>query len=156
MPVATARSEEFAALGDTARRLLALGEEWKSWVLVDRDPVDVWTDGRVALLGDAAHPMLHYAAQGACRGWRTRWSSANCWTARADEMAARFDEYNAARRASTARIQRLARDSIPPVAPGGRAADGREPRWPRCRRPNSTTVAWMHGAREFDSPAVPA
>ena len=36
-------------------------------MLCDRDPVDVWVDGRVALLGDAAHPMLQYAAQGACQ-----------------------------------------------------------------------------------------
>jgi 3-hydroxybenzoate 6-monooxygenase len=35
-------------------------------VLCDRDPVERWIDGRVALLGDAAHPMLQYAAQGAC------------------------------------------------------------------------------------------
>jgi 2-polyprenyl-6-methoxyphenol hydroxylase-like FAD-dependent oxidoreductase len=42
------------------------GADWKLWVLCDRDPVENWTDGRVALLGDAAHPMLQYFAQGAC------------------------------------------------------------------------------------------
>ena len=42
------------------------GSDWKLWVLCDRDPVLNWTDGRVALLGDAAHPMLQYFAQGAC------------------------------------------------------------------------------------------
>ncbi|WP_066362990.1 FAD-dependent monooxygenase [Herbidospora mongoliensis] len=57
---------EFPDLSDTARALLALGDEWRTWVLCDRDPVNTWTDGRVALLGDAAHPMLQYAAQGAC------------------------------------------------------------------------------------------
>ncbi len=57
----------FAMLGETPQRLLDLGTDWKSWVLVDRDPVDDWTDGRVVLMGDAAHPMLHYAAQGACQ-----------------------------------------------------------------------------------------
>ena len=42
------------------------GVDWKMWVLCDRDPVEKWTDGRVALLGDAAHPMMQYFAQGAC------------------------------------------------------------------------------------------
>ena len=35
-------------------------------MLCDREPVEHWVDGRVALLGDAAHPMLQYMAQGAC------------------------------------------------------------------------------------------
>jgi salicylate hydroxylase len=35
------------------------------WVLCDRDPVKDWSRGRVTLLGDAAHPMLQYLAQGA-------------------------------------------------------------------------------------------
>jgi len=57
---------EFEGMDDVAKNLLQLGEGWKKWVMCDRDPVDNWTDGRVALLGDAAHPMLQYAAQGAC------------------------------------------------------------------------------------------
>ncbi len=56
---------ELAPLRGTARSLLELGRDWRSWALVDRDPVRQWSDGRVVLLGDAAHPMLHYAAQGA-------------------------------------------------------------------------------------------
>lgn len=38
----------------------------RNWVLHDRDPVTNWTQGRVTLLGDAAHPTLQYLAQGAC------------------------------------------------------------------------------------------
>jgi 2-polyprenyl-6-methoxyphenol hydroxylase-like FAD-dependent oxidoreductase len=48
------------------REVIERGQDWKLWVLCDRDPVLTWTDGRVALLGDAAHPMLQYFAQGAC------------------------------------------------------------------------------------------
>ena len=37
----------------------------------DRDPIDNWVHGRVALLGDAAHPPLQYMAQGAIMAMRT-------------------------------------------------------------------------------------
>jgi 2-polyprenyl-6-methoxyphenol hydroxylase-like FAD-dependent oxidoreductase len=56
----------FAHVHQRARRIIDIGHDWKYWVLCDRDPVASWVDGRVALLGDAAHPMLQYMAQGAC------------------------------------------------------------------------------------------
>ena len=37
------------------------------WYMADREPLTAWTQGRVTLLGDAAHPMLQYLAQGACQ-----------------------------------------------------------------------------------------
>jgi 3-hydroxybenzoate 6-monooxygenase len=37
------------------------------WPMFDREPIDQWLDGRVLLIGDAAHPMLQYLAQGACQ-----------------------------------------------------------------------------------------
>src|SRR5258705_1019761 len=46
-------------------RMLERIETWRMWVLCDREPVKEWCKGPVALLGDAAHPMLQYLAQGA-------------------------------------------------------------------------------------------
>jgi len=37
------------------------------WALYDREPSTTWRNGLVALLGDAAHPMLPFMAQGACQ-----------------------------------------------------------------------------------------
>jgi 2-polyprenyl-6-methoxyphenol hydroxylase-like FAD-dependent oxidoreductase len=56
----------FRHVHERAQSIIRHGKDWKLWVLCDRDPVERWIDGRAALLGDAAHPMLQYAAQGAC------------------------------------------------------------------------------------------
>ncbi|WP_432001007.1 FAD-dependent monooxygenase [Streptomyces sioyaensis] len=39
----------------------------RNWPMYDRAPIPSWVDGRIALTGDAAHPMLQYLAQGACQ-----------------------------------------------------------------------------------------
>ena len=46
---------------------LGLPLMWRDrwWRMFDRDPIDTWVHGRIALLGDAAHPPLQYIAQGA-------------------------------------------------------------------------------------------
>ena len=51
-------TERFADACPQVKELLAKIETWKMWVLCDREPVKNWTDRRVTLLGDAAHPML--------------------------------------------------------------------------------------------------
>jgi salicylate hydroxylase len=56
---------KFHAERPEVTRLLAKINTWKMWVLCDREPVKVWSKGRVTLLGDAAHPTLQYMAQGA-------------------------------------------------------------------------------------------
>ncbi len=56
---------KFADERPEVKRLLAKINAWKMWVLCDREPVREYSRGRVTLLGDAAHPMLQYLAQGA-------------------------------------------------------------------------------------------
>ncbi|MFI6148703.1 3-hydroxybenzoate 6-monooxygenase [Streptomyces sp. NPDC051109] len=102
--------DEFPELGETARRLLELGRDWKAWVLCDRDPVEVWTEGRVALLGDAAHPMLQYAAQGACQALEDAVVLAEALDCCEDSVVQRLEKYSAARRERTARTQLVARE----------------------------------------------
>ena len=56
----------FTEICDRPRQLLDRPTSWRRWSTADRDPVDRWGEGRATLLGDAAHPMLQYLAQGAC------------------------------------------------------------------------------------------
>lgn len=98
----------FEHVAERARQLIDRGRDWKLWVLCDRDPVMGWTEGRVALLGDAAHPMMQYMAQGACMAME----DAVCL---ADELgrevsAAALVRYQDRRRLRTARVQLQSRE----------------------------------------------
>lgn len=140
----------FAALAPAAQRLLALGEDWKSWALVDRDPVDRWTDGRVTLLGDAAHPMLHYAAQGACQALEDAVVLGDLLDDEVETIPDRLEKYNAERRDRTARITHAARASTQLWHPAGAEAKARNEMLSALSGTDlHDHVAWMHGARAF-------
>ena len=90
-------------------RMLDRIETWRMWVLCDREPVKNWSRGRVTLLGDAAHPMLQYLAQGACMATEDAVVLAEQVAAKPDDPAAAFYEYEQARYLRTARVQIMAR-----------------------------------------------
>ena len=58
---------EFGAWHPQVRSIIGAVELTNRWALYDRDPLPRWTTGRVTLLGDAAHAMLPYMAQGAAQ-----------------------------------------------------------------------------------------
>jgi 6-hydroxynicotinate 3-monooxygenase len=78
------------------------------WAIIERDPMPCWTDRRVALLGDACHPMTPYVAQGAASAIEDAAVLARCLKdcARADIEAALL-QYAQTRQPRTARIQTL-------------------------------------------------
>ncbi|MFF8285291.1 3-hydroxybenzoate 6-monooxygenase [Streptomyces albus] len=141
----------FPGLGDTARLLLELGEEWRQWVLCDRDPVEVWTDGRVTLMGDAAHPMLQYAAQGACQALEDAVVLGNLLAGAGDDVAQRLTRYNAVRRERTARAQLLAREMGSRLYhPAGEEAAARDAMLGALTEEDLyDKVSWLHGAQDF-------
>ncbi|MGO4691507.1 FAD-dependent monooxygenase [Glaciibacter sp. 2TAF33] len=86
----------------------------RNWPMYDREPIDTWVDGRMVLLGDAAHPMLQYLAQGACQAIEDAEAIADAlvaaaFTEAADGWQHAFASYQAVRTARTARIQKNAR-----------------------------------------------
>jgi 2-polyprenyl-6-methoxyphenol hydroxylase-like FAD-dependent oxidoreductase len=90
-------------------RLLERIETWRMWGLCDREPVKDWSKGRVTLLGDAAHPMLQYLAQGACMATEDAVVLAEKVAASPDNLPAAFKAYSQDRYLRTARTQIMAR-----------------------------------------------
>ena len=56
----------FQGVHPRPHQMLDRPSSWKRWATADREPVANWSSGRVTILGDAAHPMTQYMAQGAC------------------------------------------------------------------------------------------
>ncbi|MDA0262228.1 MAG: FAD-dependent monooxygenase, partial [Proteobacteria bacterium] len=105
MNVEGSREEVMAYFGDIAerpRRILERPKAWRRWSLCYRDPVENWTDGRATLLGDAAHPMLQYFAQGACMALEDAVCLARC--AADHDFPRAFVDYQNARLVRTGRV----------------------------------------------------
>jgi len=106
VPVSEAEvMQGFAHVHAKARKIIHTGSDWKYWVLCDRDPVDKWVDGRVALLGDAAHPMLQYMAQGACMAMEDAVCLSRMVEAFPGDLAQALEAYCARRLLRTTRVQ---------------------------------------------------
>lgn len=100
----------FAHVAPVARQIIDRGTNWKRWVLCDRDPVSTWVDGRVVLLGDAAHPMLQYFAQGACMAMEDAVALSHHLGASPDAPEAALVAFQDLRRLRTARVQLQSRE----------------------------------------------
>jgi len=90
-------------------RLLERIETWRMWVLCDREPVKNWSQGNVTLLGDAAHPMLQYLAQGACMATEDAVVLSEKVAATPDDVPGAFQAYQQDRYLRTGRTQIMAR-----------------------------------------------
>ncbi len=99
----------FADKCEAVRTLLQKVNAWKMWVLCDRPAIKNWTKGRITLLGDAAHPMLQYLAQGGNTAMEDAVCLANQVEATAGDHAAAFKKYQELRYLRTARVQLMAR-----------------------------------------------
>jgi salicylate hydroxylase len=97
----------------TARMLIGAVDEWRRWALFTLPDLGEWTDGAIALLGDAAHAMLPFAAQGAGMAIEDAAVLAKCLSeSPGDNIAgipATLKRYGRQRRGRVLRVQRAAR-----------------------------------------------
>jgi salicylate hydroxylase len=91
------------------RAILAAPQHWHKWALYDRPPLAHWGKGPVTLLGDAAHPMLPYLAQGAAMAIEDAAVLAQRLAGTPDDPERAMRLYERQRRSRTARAQRGAR-----------------------------------------------
>jgi len=96
-----------------ARMMLNAVDDWRKWALFTVPDGGEWNEGAVALLGDAVHAMLPFAAQGAGMAIEDAAVLAKCLGESGGEtaasVAAALKRYGRQRRARVARVQRTAR-----------------------------------------------
>ena len=127
------------------------------WALLDRAPLTRWSAGPVTLLGDAAHPMFPFFAQGAAQAIEDAAVLARCLAEDADQPARALRRYESLRIPRTARLQQVshARSLVNhlPDGPEQRARD-------RSFADTDPLVSngWIYGydAQQVDTPVIGA
>ena len=98
----------FSAWAPQVRDLIDALPSVTRWALADRKPLRRWGEGEVTLLGDAAHPMLPFLAQGGGMAIEDAMVLGRCLV-RGQDVAASLRKYERLRRYRTARVQKEAR-----------------------------------------------
>lgn len=102
----------YAGWHEDVRTLLTTAATVNEWSLHDREPLERWSGERVTLVGDAAHPMLPFAAQGANQAIEDAFVLAECLRdAKPDTVPAALRQYESLRIARTSQVQRLSRSN---------------------------------------------
>ena len=102
------------------------------WAILTREPLASWTDGRIALLGDACHPMTPWMAQGAATSMEDAVVLTRCLEDTPGDPAAALARYQLLRRPRTAAIQKTSHAN----------------RWMR----GSTPADWVYGYDAWTAP----
>lgn len=90
------------------RNVLEACPDCHKWAILEREPLRRWSDGRVVLLGDSAHPMTPYMAQGAATSIEDAAVLARCLKAvEGDDVEGAFRRYEAHRKPRTSVVQAI-------------------------------------------------
>jgi salicylate hydroxylase len=103
-------AQAYAGWHPLLNELFSRTQRCYKWALYDRDPLPRWTQGRVTLLGDAAHPMLPYLAQGAAQAIEDGYVLADLLAQHRSDPHGALVAYEQARLPRTARVQLHARE----------------------------------------------
>ena len=129
-----------------AKALLESVENWRCWSLFRLKPLHHWANGRVALLGDAAHPVLPYLAQGAALAIEDAAALAGSLKTCGGDPASAFPLYEKVRMRRAARVQAhggALRPHLPSSRPRGVGAQFRaEAKTRRDTAPQLRLALW--------------
>jgi salicylate hydroxylase len=101
--------EHYGKLCGAVRTAVTKIRRDRRWPMFDRLPIPNWTRHRITLLGDAAHPMLQYIAQGACQALEDAVCLGECFGQYSGDVTQALMAYQARRIPRTARVQGIAR-----------------------------------------------
>lgn len=105
-----ALASDFQGWHPTIENIIANATDVYRWALFDRQPLNSWSDGRAALLGDACHPMLPFQAQGASCALEDAWELSACLQKHTLPIA--LESYYQSRFNRASKIQQAARDNM--------------------------------------------
>lgn len=100
--------QRFAGAHPQVERALQFISTQFRWPMFDRLPIENWTDGAITLLGDAAHPMLQYLAQGGAQALEDAFVLGEALSTETSYEEA-FKKYQAERQPRSAMVQTSAR-----------------------------------------------
>jgi salicylate hydroxylase len=98
---------EFAGWDDRLQDLIRQAGTPGRWALLDRDPLPRWSRGPVTLLGDAAHPMFPFFAQGSAQAVEDAAVLARCLARDTQAPARALQRYESLRIGRTTRLQQV-------------------------------------------------
>jgi salicylate hydroxylase len=103
-------TREFEGWDNRVDQLIASAGSTKRWAMYDRAPLERWAEGRIGLLGDAAHAMLPFFAQGAAQAIEDAVVLASCLRS-ADRGSVRhaLQRYEEIRRPRASQVQQMSR-----------------------------------------------
>ncbi|MGV2292268.1 3-hydroxybenzoate 6-monooxygenase [Trinickia sp. YCB016] len=141
----------FEGIHPLPHQMLDRPTSWKRWATADRDPVEQWSVGRVTLLGDSAHPMTQYLAQGACQALEDAITLGAAVEAADGDFEAAFKLYERARIPRTARVLYSAREMGRIYHAKGVERLVRNSLWiDRTQEQFYDGLQWLHGWRAED------
>jgi salicylate hydroxylase len=135
----------YAQTCEEVRRASRLMWRDRRWPMVDRKPLATWTRNRIALMGDAAHPMYQYIAQGACQAIEDALALASHVAASPGDIPKALAAYADARRLRAARVQLTARAMGAFFHLDGVAAEARNALMALRAADDYTMLDWLYG-----------
>ena len=137
----------FAQTGQYVQNCARLMWRDRRWPMYDREPILNWVRNRVVLLGDAAHPMLQYIAQGACQAIEDAAALATCIAGAGSDVGAALAKYQAFRAHQAARVQITARAMGRFFHLAGAAAEVRDSIMAFRSSSDYSQLDWLYGDR---------